>query len=91
MKTNRIEIPLDHDVVMVAEQNCDPSYPREIDIGLYVKGVWMPLALVGQEYIYDSRSDELIYMDTMSVKVWDGEHEDFIVDHRIPMNLEEEQ
>lgn len=32
--TNRIEIPLEDGIILVAEQNTDPNYPRELYVGM---------------------------------------------------------
>ena len=54
MKKNRIEVNIGNGMKIVAEQNSDSSYDREIYIGIENdNGVWLQdLAIVRQDYMY---------------------------------------
>lgn len=70
MKKNRIEIELPNGYKLVAEQNTEPQYSREMFIGLIApNGVWYQnLAIVRSSYHYDGNK-----------VVWDDKQFDVLV------------
>ena len=54
--SNRIEIPVGNGMKMVAEQNSDPNYARELYIGIEdADGSWIQdLACIANEYKYNN-------------------------------------
>lgn len=69
-KANRIEIELPNGYKLVAEQNTDPQYSREMFIGIVdAEGVWwQDLAVVRSSYYYDGEN-----------AVWEDERFDVLV------------
>lgn len=82
---NRITIPLQNGYNLVAEQNSDPDYSREIFIGIMDKnGVWyQDLAIVRNAYTYNNLDVEW-KDDEFEVLVYsDKDNEDFTDDFSI--------
>lgn len=69
IKANRIEIELQNGYKLVAEQNADPQYSREMFIGVITPdGVWyQDLAVIRSSYRYDG--DNKIVWDDKSFDV----------------------
>ena len=66
MERNRIEISIGNGMKIVAEQNLDSTFDREIYIGIEnSKGTWIQdLAIVRQDYKYDDNAEpELKWID----------------------------
>lgn len=84
--TNRIEIPLKDGFILVAEQNTDPNYPRELYVGLEKDGVWIQdIAFVGQNYQYQEGGKS--YLDELSVLIWQyPEADDYTDSFTIPID-----
>lgn len=89
---NRIEIELSNGYKLVAEQNTDPQYSREIFIGIInPDGLWyQDLAIVRNSYHYDG--DEVIWTDGLfDILVFGEENsEDFTEDFSVSLYEEEE-
>lgn len=81
----RIEIELSNGYKLVAEQNTDPQYSREMFIGIMgPNGVWhQNLAVVRNSYHYDG--DKVIWDDKqLDVLVYGSEdNEDFTEDFTV--------
>ena len=84
--TNRIEIPLEDGIILVAEQNTDPNCPRELYVGLEKDGVWVQdIAFVGQSYQYQEGGKS--YLDELSVLIWQHpEADDYTDSFTIPID-----
>ena len=84
--TNRIEISLEDGIILVAEQNTDPNYPRELYVGLEKDGVWVQdIAFVGQSYKYQEGGKS--YLDELSVLIWQHpEADDYTDGFTIPID-----
>lgn len=84
--TNRIEIPLKDGTILVAEQNTDSDYPRELYVGLEKDGVWVQdIAFVGQSYQYQEGGKS--YLDELSVLIWQHpEADDYTDGFTIPID-----
>lgn len=84
---NRIVIPLPNGFKLVAEQNDDPTYSREIFIGIMDRnGVWyQDLAIVRNAYTYDG--DKVKWKEEeFEVLVYsDEDNEDFTHEFSIGM------
>ena len=67
MERNRIEINIGNGMKIVAEQNPDSTFDRELYIGIEnSKGTWtQDLAIVRQDYKYEGESPEPIWEDDM--------------------------
>ena len=82
---NRIIIELSNGYKLVAEQNPDPSYNREIFVGILdANGVWhQDLAIVRSSYTIDE--DKVVWKDNQfDVLVYgDKDNEDFTDDFSI--------
>lgn len=91
MNKNRIVIELLNGYKLVAEQNPDPSYNREICIGIIDKnGVWhQDLAVIRSSYSIDG--DEVVWNDKrFDVLVYGNkDDEDFTNDFSIGLYEEE--
>lgn len=87
VKANRIEIDLSNGYKLVAEQNTDPRYSREMFVGIVgPNGVWhQDLAVVRSSYRYDG--DNVVWDDKQfDVLVYGSEdNEDFTEDFTIGM------
>lgn len=84
-KVNRIEINLPNGYKLVAEQNTDPQFDREMFIGIVdSSGVWcQDLAVVRSSYHYDG-DDVVWHDDRFDVLVYgDENNEDFTDDFMI--------
>lgn len=92
MKENRIEIELSGGYKLVAEQNTDPQYSREMFIGIVdSNGVWYQnLAVVRSSYRYED--DKVVWNDKQfDVLVYGSEYdEDFTEDFTIGLSEETE-
>ena len=90
-KVNRIEIKLPNGYKLVAEQNTDPQFSREMFIGVVdPNGVWhQNLAIVRSSYRYDG--ENIIWSDDQfDVLVFGNENnEDFTEDFAIGLYQEE--
>lgn len=84
---NRIVIELPNGYKFVAEQNSDPSYCREIFVGILdANGVWhQDLAIIRNSYIIDE--DKVVWKDNQfDVLVYgDKDNEDFTDDFSISL------
>lgn len=84
-KANRIEIELPNGYKLVAEQNTDPQYTREMFVGIVnPNGVWhQDLAIVRSSYHYDG--DKVIWDNKkFDVLVYGNEdNEDFTEDFTV--------
>lgn len=84
----RIVIPLPNGLNLVAEQNSDPNYSREIFIGIMDRGgVWhQDLAIVRNAYTYNHNLDVEWKDEAFEVLVYsDKDNEDFTHDFSIGM------
>lgn len=65
MERNRIEINIGNGMKIVAEQNPDSTFDREIYIGIEnSKGTWIQdLAIVRQDYKYEDDCQEPVWKD----------------------------
>ena len=97
MERNRIEINIGNGMKIVAEQNPDSTFDREIYIGIEnSKGAWIQdLAIVRQDYKYEQAEygeDELKWKDDMmEVLVWGNpNNEDWTNSFQIGVWKEEE-
>lgn len=92
VKANRIEIELPNGYKLVAEQNTDPQYSREMFIGIVdAAGVWwQDLAVVRSSYHYDG--ENIVWDDKQfDVLVFGNEdNEDFTEDFSIGLHEETE-
>ncbi|WP_281513158.1 hypothetical protein [Bacteroides acidifaciens] len=92
MKKYQIEIDLSNGYKLVAEQNLDPSYNREMLIGIVnPHGVWcQDLAIIRNSYRYEN--NELVWNDKQfDVLVYGSENdEDFTDDFSINLHEESE-
>ena len=74
-----MKIPIGNGVNLVAEKSTDPSFPKEIYVGLCTdEDVWVQdLAIIRQKY--EIRDDEVKYIDEiLQVLVYaDDESEDY--------------
>ena len=74
-----MKIPIGNGVNLVAEKSTDPSFPKEIYVGLCTdEDVWVQdLAIIRQKY--EIRDDEINYIDEIfQVLVYaDDESEDY--------------
>ena len=89
---DRIKIPLFNGFSLVAERNADPTYNREIFIGLVDdSGVWyQDLAIVRNAYGYDGGWNVLWEENLYEVLVYsDKDNEDFTHDFTIGLHKEE--
>lgn len=92
MKENRIVIELPNGYKLVAEQNSDPSYSREIFIGIMDNnGVWhQDLAIIRNSYSING--DEIVWNDKQfDVLVYgDKDDEDFTDDFSVELYVEKD-
>jgi len=90
---NRIEIDLFNGYKLVAEQNTDPKYSREMFIGIMDRdSVWcQDLAVIRSSYHYDG--DSIVWSDhQFDVLVYgDKDNEDFTNDFSIGLWHEESE
>lgn len=90
-KVKRIEIELPNGYKLVAEQNTDPNYSREMFIGIVdSSGVWhQDLAVVRSSYRIDG--SKVVWLDDkFDVLVYGSENdEDFTEDFTIGLYQEE--
>lgn len=88
----RIEIKLANGYKLVAEQNTDPKYNRELYVGVVdPNGVWhQDLAIVRSSYRYDG--DKVVWLDDQfDVLVYGSENnEDFTEDFTVGLYQENE-
>ena len=91
--SNRTVINLDGGYKLVAEQNADPSYNREIFIGIEDDGgVWhQTLAVVRNSYTFNHNLDVIWKNKEFNVLVWgDKDNEDYTDYFTIGLHEEEE-
>ena len=71
---NRVEIPLSGGLKLVAEQNADPNFSRELYVGIVDSdGAWIQdLVCVQNEYRYKEDGEIEYDEDKMRVMVWNG-------------------
>ncbi len=90
--TNRIEIELPNGYKLVAEQNTDPQYSREMFVGIVdADGMWnQNLAVIRSSYRYDG--DNVVWNDEQfDVLVYgDKDNEDFTDDFTVGLYRESE-
>ena len=98
MSVQRIKIPVANGNFLVAEQNSDPTYSKEIFIGIQdANGVWIQdLAIVRNAYhypereIYDIDGPVIWETDKFEVLVYGNEaSEDWTENYLIPLYKEE--
>ncbi len=89
---NRLEIELSNGLKLVAEQNPDPQYSKELFIGIVnADGVWcQDLAIVRSSYRYDG--DNVVWNnEQFDVLVYgDKDNEDFTDDFTVGLYDESE-
>lgn len=75
---NRIEIPVGNGLKIVAEQNSDPNYDREIYVGIEdADGAWIQdLTCIANEYKYDSDGQVEWNDGVFRVIVWSSHYTD---------------
>lgn len=92
LNNNSIVIELSNGYKLVAEQNSDPSYNKEIFVGIFdANGVWhQDLAIIRSSYIIDE--DKVCWKDNQfDVLVYsDKDNEDFTDDFSIGLHEPEE-
>lgn len=90
MEKNCIEINIGNGLKLVAEQNLDNTFNREIYIGIVDgDGSWVQsLAIVRQDYSFDAETLEPIWKDNMMrMVVWsDPNREEWTSDFRIGLS-----
>ena len=71
---NRVEIPISGGLKLVAEQNTDPNYSRELYVSIEDSdGAWVQdLVCVQNEYRYKEDGELEYSEDNMRVMVWSG-------------------
>lgn len=85
---DRVEIPLSHGLMLVAERNCDPDYDRELYVGIVDSaGAWIQdIVCVQNAYRYKNDGQLDWLDDTFKVILWgDAETDDFTQEFDIPL------